>query len=289
MAFDTSQPFSNDVAKLINVGRGNVGSTPSGPALFTDNFESGIIGNQPNASSSAFSWDGGAYNTVSEDQSFSGSKSLKLSFIGNVDLTEDAWGEQRFALDRKYTELWIRYRLYVPVNYVHRSPSLSFHFQLPVGTTNPGGSRLYPAWRPNAGTVWNIYDVTDFSRDWVPEQNQIDGITAADRGTWIDWVIHVKCSTIEIPQGSTPWENNGTPITGNGVCEIWKNDQKVMNVQNATNFYNGGASDPGGVGDGWNYGYLLGWANSGFDEDTFMHIDEFSIAETAAGVGFTPI
>jgi hypothetical protein len=260
---------------------------------YEDDFEGGF------GSSSYFNWESGAYAGISSDRAYSGSESIRFRFMGNPDLSEDAWAEKRFSLDKKYKELWVRYKMWVPENYFHRnpdgpsnnkgllmlwgnsysgySPTLSLHFQRKGDT---GESYIYPAWRVNGNTTWNFFDLDNGLTTDGALQDAPTGITMSDRGTWIDWVVHVKTSTLPV---DTNDRKNGE---GNGVVQVWKNGESIMDVTNAHNYYDGSSSDPGGLGDGWNAGYLLGWANTGFDEDTFIHIDDFKIATAAAGINF---
>ena len=284
MAFDTSEALNIQAARTINVGRG---SSPIGVPLFSDDFENG------DASNSVFTWSN--INKISTDRAYLGSQSLKFSY-GPDELGEDSTAEQRFSLDRKYTEIWVRYKMWVPENYTHRddggptnnkgllmlwgdsysgySPTCSLHF----GPRANGDSYIYMGWRVNSSTVRNFYNpdnVTDFD-----SSGRVDGIVSADRGTWVDWAIHMKVSTNYIaPQGE--WD----PVNDNGIIQVWKNGSLIIDLQNAHNYYSGDAGDPGGVGDGWNYGYLLGWANSGFTDLTNFYIDDFLFADTADGIG----
>lgn len=298
MAFDTSQALSIQAARTINVGRGD--PTPV-EALYTDGFESYPLGNFE-STGDVFSWSLHPRVAASADRAFSGSQSVKFSF-GPGELS----GEMRFLLDKKYTELWFRYKMWVPSNYFHRvnpdperasnnkglmmlwgdsysgySPTASLHF-LPFDNGSNGDSYLYPAWRVNGPTALNFFDPNDLSGGDPLTASPV-GIVQADRGTWVDWVMHFKVSTNPIAYESrAAWD----PVNDNGAVQVWKNGNLLLDITNAHNYYGGGASDPGGVGDGWNFGYILGAANSGWDELTEIFIDDFAIAETAAGVGFS--
>ena len=257
---------------------------------FSDDFEGGF------GSSSFFRWGGEAYTDISSDKAYGGSDSLRFRFLGNPDLTEDAWAEKRFTLDKIYDELWIRYKLWVPENYVHRdgdgpdnnkglimlwsgeytghSASTSLHFGRPLpGQNADGGSMIYGAWRPNSGITGNFYNDSNFVDDYFTPEEVNVGIHPSDRGSWIDWVIHVKASSIPIDVGDISGD-------GNGKVQVWKNGQLTYNAISANNFYEDKSRN------GWDQGYILGWANSGFNEDTFIHIDDFMISTTPEGVDF---
>ncbi|MBR9846816.1 MAG: hypothetical protein GYB35_12245 [Algicola sp.] len=127
--------------------------------------------------------------------------------------------------------------------------------------------------------MFNFFDPESLSADGALS-NAPTGISIEDRGTWIDWVIYVKTSTI--PVARDDWKNG----QGNGAVRVWKNGSLILNISNAHNYYDGDSSDAGGSGDGWNAGYILGWANSGFDDDTTIFIDDFMMGSTNESVDF---
>lgn len=265
---------------------------------FSDSFEQDSTGSNPRGSNSIFDWTDSYLVKVSDERAYSGSKSLAFSFEGSPDLAADAMSEQRFSLDKKYTDLWFRYKLWVPENYFHRapegpsnnkgllmlwgdsysgySPTVSLHFERKGST---GESYLYSSWRVNGATAFNFFDPATLSAGGDLANAPV-GISMSDRGTWIDWVINVRASTI--PVASNDWRSG----EGNGVVRVWKNGSLILNISNAHNYYDGSSSDAGGSGDGWNAGYLIGWANSGFNEDTTLNIDDFSMGPTSDSVGF---
>jgi hypothetical protein len=262
---------------------------------YVEDFEGGFGG------SSFFRWGSEAYTDISSDKAFSGSQSLRFRFMGNSDPAEDAWAEKRFELDRIYSELWIRYKLWVPENYFHRDGDgpdnnkglimlwsdeysgishTSLHFSRPRDITssgesasNPGGSSLYGTWKPNSSVAYNFFNPSDLLDDSPSVDEMSMGILSSDRGRWIDWIIHAKASDIYIEQGDIDGP-------GNGKLQVWKDGELIYNVTDATNY-----SDVANM-NGWDQGYILGWANSGFDETTYMHIDDFMIGVSPEDVGF---
>ncbi|MEP4532851.1 MAG: heparin lyase I family protein [Saccharospirillum sp.] len=265
---------------------------------FSDSFETDTPGGRPDAdSSSVFNWTDSSSARVSNDRAYTGQNSMSFTFEGNIDTSKDSFSEQRFSFDKKYSELWIRYKMWVPENYVHRNPdgasnnkglinlwggsysgytpAVSLHFE----RKSTGESYLYSAWRANGTATFNFYDPNNLTPN-SGLSNAPVGISFADRGTWIDWVINVKTSTV--PIAMSDWKSG----QGNGVVRVWKNGSLILNIFNAHNYYGGSSNDAGGSGDGWNAGYLLGWANSGFDEDTNIYIDDFLIGSTNEAVDF---
>ncbi|WP_394168167.1 heparin lyase I family protein [Saccharospirillum alexandrii] len=262
---------------------------------YVEDFEGGL------GSSNFFKWGSEAYTDISSDKAYSGNESLRFRFMGDTDLNEDAWAEKRFELDRIYSELWIRYKLWVPENYFHRNGDgpdnnkglimlwsddysgishTSLHFTRPrdinssgESASNPGGSALYGTWKPNSGVAFNFFNPYDLSDDSPSMDEMSMGILSSDRGRWIDWVIHAKVSDLHI-------EQNDIDGPGNGKLQVWKDGELIYNVTDATNY-----TEVDGM-NGWDQGYILGWANSGFDETTYMHVDDFMIGVSAEDVGF---
>ena len=72
-----------------------------------------------------------------------------------------------------------------------------------------------------------------------------------DPGKWMEIIIHLKIA------GSA---NN------DGIIKVWKNGQEFLNVTDLANHSDLGFNY-------FQYGYLLGWSNSGFEEETIMYID----------------
>lgn len=77
-----------------------------------DGFESGSIAGPL--------WIGTTSVSASADRAHAGSYAARFRFAGNTALDADAFSELRFDLGAVYPELWVRYRLYIPDNYIHR-------------------------------------------------------------------------------------------------------------------------------------------------------------------------
>ena len=76
-------------------------------------------------------------------------------------------------------------------------------------------------------------------------------------------VIHMKYATI---------------VNNDSVCETWKTDwqgntTKLIDIHNGPWY----ATMPNSTesATGFDKGYLLGWANFGFDSNTYLYIDNF--------------
>jgi hypothetical protein len=174
---------------------------------------------------------------------------------------DDSFAEARFSLDKAYTNLVISFDMYIPGNYVHRNSENNKFFRLwlneygdieKVGASlrgNDGGSLIGTDYslQPGWGTSTTVKSKTGF-------------ITDADKGKWTDVKLEVVA-----PSDSSM-----------GSITIYKNGQLFLKDESVPNLVPGQ--------QGYQKGYLLGWANSGFSTDTYVLIDNviFSDGETVA-------
>lgn len=228
-----------------------VASSSVAEIIAQDNFEAGA---DPKL------WNGFTYVSVVDmlaDTGRSG-KGLKFTYLGNSNTTVDADAEARFDLGAIYKDILIEFDLYIPANYSHVTPSDSADnnkfFRLwqatygDITTGNQcGASMLANGGGSLLGTDYQMH--TDWSTSTAIVQYS-KFITSADLGKW---------HTIKI------WVKSGVKLGDFGFIKIYKDgtliiDDKGLPVIN---------KDP----QGWRYGYLLGWANSGFRQNTNLYID----------------
>jgi hypothetical protein len=246
--------------------------------IYSTDFDTGTL-----ISKNGFKWTDGAYAGLSSNNSKSGDYSLQFHFKGGAP-GKDSWAEQRFSLGGFYPEVWAKYDLYIPANYYHRkdSPSNNKAFtwlwagpyvghegpklggQFNPGSFDDGGSNFIAfaeaAWQ-NGGPVrkeWNCSTCAAGKSNYA--------ITPNDRGHWMTIVTHMKYASKS---------NN------DGVMEIWKTDWQGNTIQ-LVDIQDGAwystiknSTEPA---RGFDNGYLLGWANSGFDSDTYMYIDNITFS-----------
>ena len=196
----------------------DAGSADSGtgaPPLFADGFESGDLSHTENG----VEWCCNSVR-VSDERARSGRYSLRFAF-GPDAPGEDSWAEQRVALGRPMTEVWVSYALYVPPNYAHRSDS------------------------PSNNKFFALYHGPDFMSGSAPGWKQITMHIAAESG----------------PEGR------------DGVIQLWRDGESIIDIRDARNW--------GGAGTNFfDEAYILGWANSGFTENTVLFVDDVRISET---------
>jgi hypothetical protein len=217
--------------------------------IFEDNFESG--------KGSAY-WTDLAYVTVVNlpPETNRTGYGMKFHYVGNSNDTIDATAEARFDLRSEYTDLSIEFDLFIPTNYVHVRPS-----------DRVDNNKFFRLWRVaysegeqiGASTVSQSGSWSAIGADYKQEPTWAvstalspynEFITEADLGKWMS----IKINAVA-PKSDTE----------RGTIQIWKNDQLIVRATGVAN------SEPGE--QGWRYGYLLGWANSGFRVDTDLYID----------------
>lgn len=241
--------------------------------IYQDNFENGI---SFELAENGFKWEGKVDVNIATDPFEPSNKVAGFTFGGDVEENDDSFSELRFKMDRLYQELWIRYRLYVPENYYHRdaegSDNNKGYIMLWSGEYNnecnilvanswwplaDGGTKSMGQWKTNTNTSRH-YNEETYSGISIDQ--------SADLGKWQDIVIHVKVADFE--------------LKNNGILQIWKNGTLINSHIDIDNY------SRDGILNGIDQGYILGWSNSGFAEDTLLLVDDFAIGETAASIGF---
>lgn len=198
--------------------------------------------------------------------------------------------EYRPILNNSYTELWAQWDQYTPVNYVHRvdggsSNNKQWAFFGPNSDYSASVSPLFGmqgraynsnAYPPNTdsyetdttfflvkngqpGSEYTNHPVGQNNTNWVSSERWI---TAADFGKWAKITVHMKYST-------------GVG-TNDGILEVWKYREngsltKYAWAQNLDLYM------PTQIGIA--EFYLMGHANSGFDQTTIFHIDNVKLSE----------
>ena len=173
-----------------------------------------------------------------------------------------SWSEQRVHYPQT-NDVWIKYDLYIPTNYVHQNASrtnnkflavyrnpyntLGFQVNWSIDANGSGGSNLKVHRYRNSK-----------EESIISPAGGKNFLTANDRGKWVSIIAHVK----------PPTDAN----TNDGVMQMWKNG---VNVCNETNL-----DDYGGAGNNYTDElYLLGWANSGYAQETIFYIDNLIISD----------
>lgn len=224
--------------------------------IYTDNFNSGDFALNDDSTI----WTDKAMVSIVELKD--GNKAADFNFKGNHDLSADAMSELRFDLGKLYTEFWMQFDVYIPKNYTHRdgeSTDNNKFFRLWPETYSDSekiGASLMRD-KSNFGSLIAI----DYSKqaDWglslAAGGTASDYISINDLGKWIRVKVYIKTAS----------------TSSFAEIAIYKNGSLFIQDSPALD-YNPSVN-------GVRYGYLLGWSNSGFDEDTHILIDNFYITE----------
>ena len=237
--------------------------------LFSDSFESGNL----LASQNGVRWTSSAYVDVSSNIAQSGSRSAR--FRQGAPLGDGNWAELRFGGLARLNEVYVQYYLYMPNG--AESPSVGPK----VTVLNPGGNdKFFRMWADdynaapkfgastwaqagNTGAIGSEYtyvqpDGTAWGMGQGPTPKPlVPFIIDANKGRWVQIRIRVKVS------GS---DNRS------GVIQVWANGNLVVNDTNLSVY------PRGGVGNYLANGYILGWANSGFQANQVMYVDNVTFS-----------
>ncbi|MES9991874.1 MAG: heparin lyase I family protein [Candidatus Thiodiazotropha sp.] len=223
-----------------------------------DGFESGDL----SSSANGVSYGGNVETAVSTENSLMGDYSLRFTYPAAPN-GSDSFSEQRMNYPQT-NELWIRYNLYVPTNYVHRTQSGAANNKFLAVYKD---EYRYPGFQVNwslspdgsGGSNLSLHRYRNGSEQRVISPSNGIGvgfITQADRGKWIQIVARIKA----------PSSQNSS----DGVMQMWKDGEFVTNETTLDNY--------GGAGENYmDELYLLGWSNSGFSEQTVFYIDDLHI------------
>jgi hypothetical protein len=285
----TASPPARPLAGA-GVGQGVGGATLTNTAggggpQFTDDFSSGDLSKVQSGISWASSTNAAVYTGFGR----SGNNCLRFTFAGGA-AGSDSFAEQRFDLGAgsNYTNVTIEWWAYYPdgteglgPKFVHRSDS-------------PGNNKLFRLWKGNRGDGNNGYssyyhkhgassdrsaNVAGDERAYLEwsDGGEVDSngshyntsaargvenfITDAHRGRW----IQIKCvnRSATIPYTSLP---------SDGIIEVWRDGTRVMNGTTIDSYTWANPTQ-----NGFDFGYLMGWANSGFLQTTYLYIDDVSI------------
>lgn len=248
---------------------------PSATPFFEDGFESGDFSKTATNDGSVWGWSPVSV-TVDTNNSLTGSNSANFTFGPNAPL-DDAWVELAFSFGKSVSEAWAEYDLFVPSNFANRSPSdnaannkfFQFNFDgstyqaLTVEFTAQGSGKsalrrfLAASEDPATGQANWPADETEFPNiaDFIGA-----GCTLVP-GNWHQVRLHFKSST------------DGT--SADGLAELFIDGVLIRSL--AWPFWK--ISTSGQI----NGGYVLGYANSGYDNATEFRVDNFKAYDSDPG------
>lgn len=256
---------------------------PAAGAFFSDTFASGDLSHADEGAR----WGGGSDTSVTSDFGYADSTSLRFTF-GPDPSEENSRAEQRFALGRPVDELWIEMRMHYPDGteahgggrYYHRDdvgadnnkflrlwhgdyagaqPKLGYSTRPTAdgsgAGSSDGNSRLFSEISP-VGESMGSHDSQ--TRTFVSD----DDPGTCRRGRWCRVRIHARLATA---------------ANDDGVLELWVDGTLLLEDLDRASY---------GPSEAENYvdvGYLLGAANTGFLELTYVHIDDVHFHDVDPG------
>jgi hypothetical protein len=241
--------------------------------LFVDDFEGYPVGGKlSNHGANGFRWVGPRYVEVATEYARSGRRSLRFRY-GPYEPNGDThmWGEQRFLFPAA-REVWIEFYVRIPENYYHNRGNSSYNNKF-LALWGPSGYSQPPAvtfqtWADgNGGSTLNVCR-TEPNRP-LEHYPRVPGnggpaIDASHRGRWLRARAHVRLSD---------------PGKANGLERLWLDDRLIVDVPNDAN------EAPAGHENVLCSGYLLGYDNGRFLEDTDFYVDDFRIWISDPGWG----
>ena len=239
----------------------------SNDLMFTDSFETG----DRSHTSDGFIWSSNSANaTISTEHAHTGRYSLKCSYAGKPSGLDGSC-EQRFKLGGPHTELWVRWYLRIPDNYTHRADSPSNNKLLVTWSKDykdMGNRQSIYYWAASDGTGSSTMTYLPTLGSHLGRGPTIVSVPA-DRGKWFEYTMH--------------WQLASGSGTKDGVLQLWlgKGDaerQLIFDDHKVSNWGPDFGNDPA-----YNFldqGYLMGWANSGYEADTAFYIDDVTFSST---------
>ncbi len=191
------------------------------------------------------------------------------------------WAEQRFDLGVGYPEIWIRFWLRVPLNFKHNTGNTNnkllaiwmddYEFQ-GFGPTvvwqyrndgNNGSTTMYYKIR-NTGYLNN----NNGQRHSGELQSHAFITYPSDQGRWMQVVFHIKSSS--------------SVLAADGIVEMYRRWQSENSFTLLHQELNVPLLHVAGSGlNGFKQGYLMGWANAPYENDTEWLLDGFSVSENS--------
>lgn len=244
--------------------------------FFSDGFETGNYGR-----SNGFVWAAPTRVTVSDDRAYTGKYALKFRFPGSL-RGNDAFSEQRFDFGRYTKSIWIEYMLYVPQNFRHRNdlPNNNKFIVLWKDAYGSQSGEWQISWEyrrlndtASLGELmssrWDELEVTG-GGPWPsprpPRQVELIGGRGALRiGQWNRVRFMAKAASSRTAE--------------DGESRLWVNETLVLKYTTGRFF----GADPVKGDATLRRGYLLGWANSGFDEETVFFLDDIKFYTSDPG------
>jgi hypothetical protein len=198
-----------------------------------------------------------------------GAHSLRTRFAASAG---DAWSEMRFKLGTwEPTDCWVAFDIRVPVNHFHRDPSSGGNNNKLLrlfGSSYTSGGKVGMEFRPDIDGTGssNMYIMSDTAGNQTSTpiaDSVIFARVPEDRGRWQRIIFHAVSET--------------SLGAADGVVQLWRRWEDETTFTKLSENLNVPLRRGDGAVAGFNKGYLMGYANSGYAADTEFLIDNFNI------------
>lgn len=252
-------------------------SSPAAPGasgvLFADDFATGDL------SKSANGWRWNRTESVDVVRGFSrdGASGNSARFVFDPAKLNDgnAWSELRFQIGSPAAELWTTFWIYYPSGQesTYRGPRF-MHRGQSTGATNNKFFMIFDQ--------YDGYYAQEGLSTWA-DGNGDGSLIPGARVIGIDAPMTGKNfwdtrSSLEIDAARGRWvkmEIFATTATSaaarDGILEVYQDGAQVISMRNLNTYATSGINL-------WREGYLLGWANSGFDTTTYVYVSNVSFS-----------
>lgn len=265
-----------NIKSILLVGIAAVSLNAHAELLFEDNFSGSITHSNQN-----FRWLGSAKVVIGQHEDRFGTRRPMMEFtyraLDSSGSSDDKhWAEQRFELERGYPVIAFSFWLRVPDNYTHSGSGNNnnklFMFWMDGYSSAGDGSTVGMEYRPSGGGSYFYGKVSGGNGSLLgSDQGRAEFISTGDRGRWMQLVGRI---TVESRSGAN-----------DGKLEVWRRWHGEGDFEKTHNLTNQSIRVPSGGPNGIANGYLLGYANSGFQQQTTFWVDDFKIGTTVEDVG----
>lgn len=238
--------------------------------VYFDDFESAQPGESVvGRGASGFTWSDAANVAASDENAASGTRAARFTFSAGEG---ESWSQLWFDLGGDHRAVTLAFRLYLPNGeeaYGGAAHRLRNRANNKLFRLWPDSPAAYGSGEKLGASTWGSDDddaAATMMGDWSEDGTAAVGpgftvapvasfFGASDRGQWMDLRIEIVAPTAK---GSGP-----------AALRTWKNGV-LVSEETPDDFTEG---EP----HAYRFGYLLGTANSGFDEETLLFVDDVCV------------
>lgn len=178
----------------------------------------------------------------------------------------EAWAEQRFTIGRNYQEIWFSYWIRVPLNFSYPGSGLNNKW-FAVWTGSDGYDK-------HGDVTWQLRGNGSGANIVYQDGGVLSGETGStpfistdDQGRWMNVVYQiVSASSLSAEDGIIRFYRK------------WLGDSNYLLIHEKLN---ANTYNPEEIIQGISHGYIMGWANAAYAEETEWLIDDFIVSTTS--------